>query len=630
PPARMERPDYQTEPPSIGVSRPRPPARRPAPPAQRRPAPPIRRRRSVVSMLRLVVLVGAAAVAIAAAAWFFSRKGAPELSSLTPPKAEPGQTVTINGRGFATTTGDNIVHVGGKSAQVLSASAEQIQCQVPLDSSGALKVTVTVNGRTSGAMDLVIAAVPVITGVDPEVAMTGEEVTITGTNLTGDPTTVLVNEIIADVREKQSTRLRFVVPPMNVTLGDSAIVTVRVGRETSRPMTMIIGRLPLLSGIDPKRGAPGTRVVLQGRGFSAEPKGNVVAFGSQPALVLTSTATSITALAPAPIVTQVQADVPVTVKSQGNVSNPFYFTSLGPSAGVYRPFFFPAPTDQAENDHAFVSTELGPVLLLTGKADAASTPERALLVCQMLNRLVDSEPRQTPLFQAQQGRPPRVVSGAVSLVVTDADVAGYSKRWLSSRSASRPSARAVASYWAALLNDYFALFLQKLRPVEVVQLAPSARALLEIYAEAHRRGGAETGVPTALIRPLPSHLAAGLRDMAFMIPSDGGAAQAGTAVIGLWKGTMQESDRTRPFQVTLSGEGSRLAGSLTIQKGKLALQSPLKNVTFAGGTLQFTVVVGASPLFFRGELRGETIEGSIHEQSASGKTAGRFSLKFIE
>jgi hypothetical protein len=499
-----------------------------------------------------------------------------------------------------------------------------------LELSGSVNVTVTVNGKSSKAMQLTVALVPVITGVNPDVAMTGEEVTISGANLADDSTTVFINEIIAEIREQQPARLRIVVPAMKYTIGDSASVTVRVGRETSRPATMILGHLPLLSGIDPNRGLPGTRVTLQGRGFAADPKGNVVSFGDQSALVLTATETSITALAPAPIVAQIQVEVPVTVKRQGNVSNPFYFTLLGTSTGAYRPYFFPAPTDQAEHDHALVSTELGPVLLLSGKADAESTPERALRICQMLNQLVDAEPRQTPLFQVQQGRPPRVVSGSVSVPVTEADAAGYAKRWLSARSTARPSARSVASFWAALLNDYFALFVQHLRPVEVVQIAPRSRALLEIYAEAHRRGGSDMGVPTAIVRPLPSRLAADLKEMAFMIPSDGAAAQSGTAVVGFWQGTMQESDRTRPLQVTLNGEGSRLTGSLKIQKGKLSLQSPLKDVSFARGTLQFTVVVGASPLFFRGELRGEIIEGSIQEQSASGKAVGRFSLKFVE
>ena len=57
----------------------------------------------------------------------------------------------------------------------------------------------------------------------------------------------------------------------------------------------------------------------------------------------------------------------------GARSAPFEFTAVRPSGDVFRPRFVavPAPGGDPER-HAVVGTEIGPVLVLSGRADAAS------------------------------------------------------------------------------------------------------------------------------------------------------------------------------------------------------------------------------------------------------------------
>ena len=83
----------------------------------------------------------------------------------------------------------------------------------------------------------------------------------------------------------------------------------------------------------------------------------------------------------------------------------------------------------------------------------------------------------------------------------------------------RPTPRALADYWAALLQDYVALFVRGERPTRLLQLSSRGKTLLDIYGETLRRAGRGSGVPLSIVNPLTSSLAKSLRDMRSRVSS---------------------------------------------------------------------------------------------------------------
>jgi hypothetical protein len=167
----------------------------------------------------------------------------------------------------------------------------------------------------------------------------------------------------------------------------------------------------------------------------------------------------------------------------------------------------------------------------------------------------------------------------------------------------------------------------KQRPVRLLDLSARAKPLMELYSEAVRRSGTPAGVPARLVSPLTTSLAKGLRDIALLLPGEA-APRAAARLEGRWEGSMEEGAGAKPILVRLRLEGAKLAGSLTNRAGAVAVDIPLKDVTFDRGALRFTLTSSGSTRFFNGPLEGETITGTIHA-SAGGPAVGRFSLKYV-
>ena len=83
---------------------------------------------------------------------------------------------------------------------------------------------------------------------------------------------------------------------------------------------------------------------------------------------------------------------PVVVQARGGTSSGGVpFVVMSPSEAVFRPHYFAAAApDRPSEDVVSISTELGPALLLAGKADAPSTAERALRAAAALNSVVEA------------------------------------------------------------------------------------------------------------------------------------------------------------------------------------------------------------------------------------------------
>jgi hypothetical protein len=301
------------------------------------------------------------------------------------------------------------------------------------------------------------------------------------------------------------------------------------------------------------------------------------------------------------------------------------------SSSSFLPRFFAAAVLEFPGaGYAFVSSELGPVLLLGGPAEAASTGDRAVALAAALNALVTNASAKPPAFELRERPRPGVgVVGEVRtfLVPTLEDAEAYSKNWETGRGAGRRVApAALARHWASLLQDYFGLFLYRQRPLKLAALSPRGKVFTDIYGAASRRAPGESNVPTSVVLPTAQGMATALRLAALVVSGD--ASRAAVAIEGRWDGTMDDPDLgKRAFQVVMVQEGGRLAGTLTTRRGTIELRSPLRQIGFEHGQVSFTVDLQGTGHRFRGTLENTTVTGTIER---SGKAAVPFTLQFVE
>jgi hypothetical protein len=626
PASAPRKPVYSDQLPSIVVDRPR----------ESMPLPPMAggapRRASAGPSKALPAILGTVALLVLAGGGFFAlrfmRRPAPVLTSLMPAKAEAGQSVTVNGTGFAERAADNVVRFGDEKGTVTTVTETQLTVIVPEKVAHLTEVSLTVesDGRRSNALRLPMRIVPRGASLEPDVALPGQEVVLRGQNLESKNVLVTVGGQNASVKEVKPTFVRFEVPRFdNMVEGQGVVVAVQSGGETARPLTLTLGRLPLLTGMEPSRGESGEKVVLRGRGFDADATANRVTFGGEPALVLSASDHQLEVVVPAISTPGNYFKTPVAVQAKGaSTAGPFEFGVLRPSSGVFVPRFFPAPVPE-DPRRAFVSSEAGPLMLLSS-ADASQTvAERAQQVATALNTLFRSG---TGTVEVRSGDLPAVAvagSGTPLVRVTAEDAAGYSQSWNTAMKGQRTSATALAAYWSSLLQDYLTLFVQRQRPTRVVELSTRGKVLLELHAEGERRMGPGGGVPSGLLAPPNPAMAAAMRDLALGLPSRGQAV-AGAALVGRWSGSMEEEGAgSKPFDIILRLDGTKLAGAISTRSGKLSMDVPLKSVSYERGQVTFEVAGGKR---FRGTQSGSTLSGDIVDRSQ--KAMGRFTLQYVQ
>lgn len=498
----------------------------------------------------------------------------------------------------------------------------------PLD----LPLTVQTRGGRSNALFVKVRAIPQAQALDPEVALPGESVSLRGHQLAGKSLALSVDGLRAEVQAAEASVIRFKVPEVRLVEGRTVSVNLQVGEETARPLTLTLGRLPLVTEITPSKGPPGERVVLKGFGFDPSRSGNLVTFGDEPAVLLSASEKELVVAAPFQGEPQTQAALPVLVKARGRVSSGSSAFSLWrQSAGIFRPRFFVAPVPgDAAYEHVFVSSELGPALLLSHKDDATTTAERAVRVATGLNALFEeaaSRPLQLEVRE-DPSSPAVAVPGRAGVLVraTAQDAAAYGEPWDAGMKGQRASPGELAHHWAALLQDLLTLFVFHERPTRLLERSPRGKPLLYLFAEGERRAGPGAGVPVGLLSPPSFGLLKNLREMALLLPVKGEGVAA-AAVSGRWEGTMDEKGvGERRIRLELRLQGGRLAGSLTTTVRQISMDIVLETAAYERGILTFGYSGGGGVRRFRATVQGAAMNGTIH--GADGEEIGRFSLRF--
>jgi len=475
--------------------------------------------------LRVVALAAGALVLLAGGSWLTKRLffTAPQVDSVAPAAAEPGQTVTVTGKRFDSDAEDNVVWFGDRSVTAASVSGGTLQVTVPhLYRGGAILLVVETGAGRSRSVSFVALLPLQATSLDPAGALPGDEVILAGAGFV-EGVTVAVGGAAARVVSTEAGAVRFEMPSVAGAPGSRHDVVASIGERRTKPLPLYLGRVPLLVSFEPARGVAGDLVRIRGAGFAATADGNVVTFDGVPALVVAASPTEMAVVLPPPVRPQTETLAQVVVHAGGKASADgasFPLQRLVEGTWVPR-FLAGAVVEGGATGQAAVGTEIAPVLLLSGKHESRSVGVRALRVAAALNAAVDrTRVGQSARFEAREQPAPGVaLADAPDLIVqvTPQDAAAYeTPPGLPGRGAP-PTPMALARHWAALLNDTMVIGTSGGQPAAAAGITPAAgAAFAQLRAALPWQYG--SGVSSARVVALSAELKRRLREAALRVP----------------------------------------------------------------------------------------------------------------
>ncbi|MBO9542338.1 IPT/TIG domain-containing protein [bacterium] len=264
--------------------------------------------------------------------------GLPVVVAANIPSAPPGITITLAGLNFVPAMGANFVEFVGATAAPATASATSLTVTIP---PGAQPGPVTVRTAagpslpfafgvltgTSGTVALGEAAT--VTAMAPVRGPVGLAVAITGTGFsTWLPGNIVrFNGIPATITSATATRLDVIVPE-GATTGP-VTVDVAAGRVVAGTFTVhgpavtnpAVQGVPMLSGLSPTQGLPGTVVTVTGTNFDPIVANNHVSFNGVVAVPADGTSEQLTVTVP---VGATAGNVTVTHSGGTSTAQPFF------------------------------------------------------------------------------------------------------------------------------------------------------------------------------------------------------------------------------------------------------------------------------------------------------------------
>jgi hypothetical protein len=611
------------------------PAPPPVRPASRAPRPAARTGRGPL----LPVAGGLLLLAALAGGYFVWRgSGTPRIDAVRPTRVTAGNTLTLTGANLGEAAGGTSVSVGGRPARVVRTAGTQVEIEIPevpttpgRDTS--VPIVLTTGGRESAPIDVAVYQAPRLRSLAPDVAMPGQDVVLTGTSL-GPGATVRFGDVEAQVVSAAAGSLTVKVPALPGAPGKEYPVVASAGADPSNALTFVVGKVPLVTGMEPRSASPGDLVTVVGRGFDPTPTANRVRVGGTSALVVTSGPRGLEFVVPRVIAGE--GTVSITVPGSTNVGQEEMSITVLPEPIGFR--FVAEPfEDVPGHEHAAVATGLGPAFILT-TSQGKPAAERAYEAQKKLNdagQVLRST--RTAEIRARYEPAPEVylvTRDGVLLEATAADAEAYNEDWTKSRRGAPVTRERLATWWEAVARDLVLLLLRGEKPEHAVALAAEGKVFADLHDAARR--SIAVGVPTALVAEPRSPMREALRAVALRVPATvtapvaGGGAAPATAdsvpplrLMGSWRGSEIESGVQKPITVVFRGNSGTLTyeRALSMSVPVLAVQQPQK------GAVHFEVRVGSGTRFYRGRWDGSRITGKLTSDSAGRTEVGTFELE---
>jgi hypothetical protein len=510
---------------------------------------------------------------------------------------------------------------------VVQASASQIEAAVPeLPTSAGrdvtFPVTVEVGGQATAPVEIAVYQSPRIHGLSPDVALPGDELTLAGSGW-GPGAAVSFGSAAAEVVQATDTALRVRVPAIEGPAGTSVTVVVAMGEDRSNGAPFMLGRLPLLQGVEPATAAPGDLVTLKGRGFQVEPQANAVQVGGAPALVADSNPLELRVVVPwAPAG---EAAVEVRVPTSSHVGQSLI--SVAPAADPIEWRFAAEPFADAPAMPRVPRRGAGTVFVPSGGGVGRSArsgprsgsttrpgcarPEADLAASGAVVQLM---PKATPLLEA-----------------TAEDAAAYNEDWTRLGGRGGPvTPERLALWWTALARDLVLILVRSQRPLHAAAAGAEARILGDVFQAARRTGG--FGVPRAVAAALTPPQRQALRLLAQRVPASlagpapsvPGAPRAVVAlkVPGNWAGFELEAGVQRFIAVRFTRSGGTLTftGAVSIGVPLLSMETPQRN------SVRFSAEVRGGIRYYQAAWDGEKLKGRFSSDPAGRNVVGTFEL----
>jgi hypothetical protein len=619
----------------------RPAARRPAarPTARRTSAGPSPWLRPLGLGLGGLALLGA----LGLGAWRLLGSAGVRVDAIEPARVRAGQRATIAGRGFATEAAGNAVSFGPARARVLSATAARLEVEVPdtpIESGSERRVDLVVRarGRASAPFAVTVIQGPRLHGLSPQAALPGEEVVLAGAGW-GLGATVRFGGVPAQVLSADATSIRAIVPEAAGGPGTSAPVVVAVGGVDSNAAPFVIGRLPVVTAVEPRAASPGDVVTLSGLGFQANPLLNDVRVSGTPSLVVSATGESLKLVVPLVPAGDPGHTIELRVPDQAGVGQAALEVAAAADPVELR--FVAVPfTAVPGRPHAVVATAVGPTLVLAASG-GRSAADRALEVAAKLNAALPRLRTTAGLnFEARgyDTSPSIGLAGETeaALVATEEDALAYDEDWSGLRGRGGPVTRPrLARWWEAVLRDLVLLTVRGERPRHAADLAPEGRALVQLFEVARRSG--QAGVPRRAVDEAAAPLREGLRLLALRVPATvaapaaaGGPAPGATAappvarlvLEGTFRGSEDEEGQRRYLTVEFRGAGGTIS-----YEGGITFTVPLQDVQRGRDRVRFSVPMRGAMRHYSGRWDGEKITGPISSDAAGRNVVATFELR---
>jgi hypothetical protein len=194
----------------------------------------------------------------------FVVEAAPIVQDFSPAGGKAGAQVTITGQNFSR---DAIVYYGAQKLRVLRRKGDDtLVVRIPKKAADQVFVVRTRAGQASASQPFQVHVLPVLKGIEPVRGAPGTRVTLRGSNLDRVQAVSLAEGALTVVERTPAQVI--VEVPLGARSGSIKVQSFETWRPSRLRFEVLEG--PAITSFIPQSGPPGTELIIEGTGFTAE------------------------------------------------------------------------------------------------------------------------------------------------------------------------------------------------------------------------------------------------------------------------------------------------------------------------------------------------------------------------